>query len=201
MKLPYRYAIVSFCSDLTVGDAPSVPVAILLVADAGTHMHAAVVGYYPLEAEDPITAALLKDTPAFIGKQVDEAWNRSEVADLEHLLCALQHSMRNTLYVSSVSEEAVMEEGATSPEAIGVAVYSNALSLFFDTLKKAGLLFIPAPTSGPLHVEAAEDGAVPARSATRKSATRRPPSIPPARTWALEGHPGRRPALVEAMSS
>lgn len=168
MELCYRYATVSFCPDLADPGSPSLPVALLMIATSGERMIAAATGWYPHNDPDPITAALLKDMPRFLRAHVDEALSAQSDVDSETLLCALQHSLRNSVHVSAVSPEMVERVDETAPETLAGTVTSKAISLFFGQMRDAGLYLLD-------------------QAAKSSEAAERPsmPLVPPLAVWQL----------------
>lgn len=102
MELKYRYAVVSFCADLTDSTARSMPVAILMIAESNDEVIAVATGAYR-EHDDPLASAFLKDVPNLLRVHVEDALSEHPDADAEAILCALQHSLRNSVHVSLVS--------------------------------------------------------------------------------------------------
>ena len=104
MKLGYQQATISFCMDLTSPDAPSLPVANLLVGEAEGRLVASVAVIVP-DQLDPISKAVLNDTHQLIRKYVDEAFQkRDPAAPLGDVLKRVYHSLRNTMHVSMIEE-------------------------------------------------------------------------------------------------
>lgn len=108
MKLRYGYAVVSFCPDLTSPNVGSIPIAGLLVGEAGEHLVAAVAWLKLGEEvfrDDPILGAVMKDVPKLLRDHVDEAWQtvRRDRGTAEDLLFSLQNALRNSIHVSQVA--------------------------------------------------------------------------------------------------
>ena len=142
MELNYRYAVVSFCPDLTAQVSPSLPVALLMIALSGEEMIAAATGWYPQDNEDPISSALLKDMPRFLKAHVNEVCSGQKEIDSEALFCALQHSLRNSVHVSAVSTSMVEHIEAETPEGLASTVTSKAIALFYKEMRAAGLYLV-----------------------------------------------------------
>lgn len=167
MELNYRYAIVSFCSDLIDPNASSLPVALLMIATSGEDMMAAATGWYPQDSGDPISSALLKDMPRFLKAHVDELVNETPDVDSESILCALQHSLRNSVHVSAVSPSMTEHVDAEAPENLTATVTQKAVALFFKEMRNAGLYLQPKTALGG--------------KATRRDI----PPVPPFSLWPL----------------
>ena len=142
MELSYRYAIVSFCPDLTDPKASSMPVALLMIAMSGDEMIATATGCYPEDSDDPISSALLKDMPRFLQAHVNEVCNDQTEIDPEALLCALQHSLRNSVHVSGVSPPMIEHIDEATPGSLVSTVASKAIALFYKEMRAAGMYLI-----------------------------------------------------------
>lgn len=179
MELHYRYAIVSFCPDLTDPAARSVPVAILIIANAGDATIAVATGWYPLEDSDPISSVLLRDIPRFLRAHVDEVLSSQADADAESIICALQHSLRNSVHVSEVSSAMVEQVATTTPEELGGLVTSRAISLFFGAMRSAGVYLVDSKSA--------------------PGSTSVVPSVPPLSLWQLPKYAGSH-STAEALA-
>jgi hypothetical protein len=105
MKLDYHQATISFCMDLTSPDAPSQPIATLLVGEFGGRAVACLAAIIPRHL-DPISVAVLDDTHQLIRKSVDEAFERCDRALLGSVLAHVSGSLRNTVHVSAIAKPA-----------------------------------------------------------------------------------------------
>ncbi len=112
MKLRYKHAVVSFCPDLTDPNGFSVPVGVLFVGRsdglgvaAATSVRAQALGSTRLL--DPISSRIIDNLLSVLKEHVDDAIasSRGDV-DLDDVLASLQRSLRNSLFVSSISAEA-----------------------------------------------------------------------------------------------
>lgn len=119
MELRYQHAIISFCPRLTEPDGFSVPVAAVLVG--GTTDGAAAVAAAMVMpdaekvAEDPLTKAVVRDLLRILKGHIDDAGARTMRGDewSAQLLRTLQHALRNTLFVSFISEETAVPLSST----------------------------------------------------------------------------------------
>jgi hypothetical protein len=149
MKLGYQRATINFCMDLTSPNAPSLPVANLLVGEADGRQVAAVAVLVP-DQLDPISKAVLNDTHQLIRKYVDEAFEKHDPrAPLGDVLQRVYHSLRNTMHVSAISEPAHVE--VASVEALGPMVvqlvHEGMLRSLFDAgFKIERALATPRPS-------------------------------------------------------
>lgn len=131
MKLRFKYAIVSFCLDLTDPDAFSIPVATLVVGRAGNHGIAALASASDVlakkfEAQDPFAARILSGLTTAMKDHVDSTFFEEHAVDMDAVLQKLQRSLRNSIFVSRISEEIHREiednETATAGEAVQEAM-------------------------------------------------------------------------------
>jgi hypothetical protein len=153
MKLGYQQATISFCMDLTSPDAPSLPVANLLVGEAEGRQVAGVALIIP-DQLDPISKAVLADTHQLIRKYVDEAFQqRDPHAPLGDVLKRVYHSLRNTMHVSTISDPADAE--VASADLLGPTVVQLVQQGLHRSLADAGFkvdhaLATPSRRSQPL---------------------------------------------------
>lgn len=107
MKLKHRFAVVSWCPDLTDPNAVSIPVAVLLIAKAGRMNFAASMGMQVEGDLDAFEQDLLRDVPLLIRRYVDDFIKSNPAAKGNDVLLAVHHALRNSLHVSKVEEEQV----------------------------------------------------------------------------------------------
>ncbi|MBX3269857.1 MAG: hypothetical protein KF729_06330 [Sandaracinaceae bacterium] len=111
MRLRYQTAVVSFCLDLTDPRGYSIPVGVLLVGQSeGLGVAAATAlrtdrlvtsGFL-----DPISSEIIGDLLALLQAHVNEAIQANDGnVDVSDVLLSLRSSLRNSLYVSSISPE------------------------------------------------------------------------------------------------
>ena len=110
MKLTYSCAIVSFCPDLTARDAPSLPVGVLLVGEISKHRLASVlVPSVRVPRLDDITREVLMSVPDLLRLHVDEVLTEDITLPAAEVLRRLHEKLRNTLFVSEISDDKVVE--------------------------------------------------------------------------------------------
>jgi hypothetical protein len=126
MRISYRYALLSFCVDLTSPNARSVPLAVVGVGDG--FMYFAVrarPGDDPaIAAGDETTRAMLNDLPSLLQRQLTAG--QTEVPP-EQLLSWLHGRFRTSLHVSAIKER---EADIAAPRDIvtdGFALYAEAV--------------------------------------------------------------------------
>lgn len=148
MKLDYQRATISFCMDLTAPEAPSMPIATLIIGKADGRHVAAVASIVP-DHLDPISRAVLAETHSLIRRYVDEAFaTHDRSAPLGQVLERVYDSLRNTIHVSSISPPSDVElddEGS-----LGSHVIKLAHRELLEALAAAGFLVDNAqPARGP----------------------------------------------------
>lgn len=109
MQLRYKYAVISYSPDLTDPDGYSFPVGVVLVGrgDALGVAAAASIPAARLQL-NPVATAVVNDLVRALKKQVDDAAAQAGSGDesrIDQIMRSLQQSMRNSLFVSSVSSE------------------------------------------------------------------------------------------------
>lgn len=144
MKLRYKYAVVRFCYDLTDPKGPSIPVGALLVGLSDHMGVAAATSFSDVMAKglDPISSAIMKDLLEVMKDHVDQAFGASDDVDVDDVLGTLQRSLRNSLFVSDVSSEHVIEaENAKEAQEKAVSAlldaYGSALVQATEQLTRA----------------------------------------------------------------
>ena len=153
MKLGYQQATISFCMDLTAPDAPSLPIANLLVGEVEGRQVAGVAVIVP-DQLDAISKAVLNDTHQLIRKYVDEAFQkRDPQTPLGDVLKRVYHSLRNTMHVSTISDPADIE--IVSADFLGPTVIRLVQQGLNRSLADAGFrvehaLATPSPRDQPL---------------------------------------------------
>ena len=102
MNVSYRYAVVSWCPDLTDPDALAVPAALVLVSrdDAGLDLAVACGAQFD-GTGDSLSDAFLRDISVVIRNHMD----RLSAPTLEQLAA----SLRGTLHVSRIAPQASVE--------------------------------------------------------------------------------------------
>lgn len=139
MELRYQHAIISYCPRLTEPDGVSVPVAIVLVgATDGAGVAGALVAPEAERiAEDPLTRAVTRDLLRILKGHVDEAAAQTAGGQRgrEQVLRTLQHSFRNSLFVSSVSDEVAAPLASLND--ISAVVVEALRSRLLDSMKRA----------------------------------------------------------------
>jgi hypothetical protein len=153
MKLGYQQATISFSMDLTSPNAPSLPVANLLVGESEGRQVAGVAVIVP-DQLDPISKAVLNDTHQLIRKYVDEAFQKRDPhAPLGDVLKRVYHSLRNTMHVSMIAEPAHID--VSSADFLGPTVIHLVQQGLIKSLASAGVrvehaLATPSPREQPL---------------------------------------------------
>lgn len=116
MRLHSQSATIGLCLDLTNPQAPSLPVAVLVVGEAGADRFAAVAGLVPRAGHlDLLTRDALADAPFLIRDHVDRTLNAlAPDAPIEQILTSLHQTLRNSLHVASIdpAEETEIEGDA-----------------------------------------------------------------------------------------
>lgn len=107
--IAYRYAVVSWCPDLTDPNGPSVPLALLMVGDAGDGYFAAIVGAVLKGNLDPITSAILRDVPGLVKRQLDDMIAKDQPSP-DDVVERLTKSLRGSLHVSKISAPLTLTE-------------------------------------------------------------------------------------------
>lgn len=111
MKLRYKHAVVSFCPDLTDPDGYSIPVGVLLIGrsdELGVAAATALRSHALAKTGllDPISAAIQDDLLGVLQEHVNEAIEAEHGrVDPGRVLATLQGALRNSLFVSRISEE------------------------------------------------------------------------------------------------
>lgn len=141
MTLDARYAVVSYCPDLTSTEAESIPVAVLLLAYTGSPERFSVgciVGT-PVKTDDPVARAFIADVPNFIRRHLVTVEDHHPTMPVEELLYALHDSLRNSIHVSKISQpETVTSSAAKLPEIIA-ALLERAADVLNEERQSAGL--------------------------------------------------------------
>ncbi|MBI5495654.1 MAG: hypothetical protein HY904_11570 [Deltaproteobacteria bacterium] len=105
MKAQYRYAVISWCPDLTDPEARSFPAAVLFAGRLGPLNFGAVVGLAKFGGTlDSLSRKLLADVPGLVRRHVEAVIEQSAPANPDALLYSMQNALRNSLHVASVSE-------------------------------------------------------------------------------------------------
>jgi len=136
MKLTYRRAILSFCEDLTDPNARAWPVGVLLIGDLTSEdgkpnkldqsRWGAAVVLQP-DFGNPFIAEHLSDALAIVKEHIDRAVHEKPDAPSDEILHALYTKLRNSLFVSSVSEQPeLVEVHAVNEELYGSAMLDLA---------------------------------------------------------------------------
>lgn len=138
MKLGYQQATISFCVDLTSPDSEEIPIANLLVGEVEGRQVAGVAVLVPGHI-DPLTKAVLNDTPQLVRQYVDEAFKqRSPAAPLGDVLARVYHSLRNSMHVSAIGEPAEIDFAEV--EQLGAMIFNLLHRGLVKTLTDAGLV-------------------------------------------------------------
>lgn len=130
MKLKSRYAVISFCPDLTDPSASSVPVAVLLIAEASEGLFAAALARGNLKV-DAITAEFLHDVPRLLKDHIESV--DPDAHTPETLLHKLHDSLRNSLHVAKISEPRELDFSDDRPIE---SQFGRMLDAAQDVLKK-----------------------------------------------------------------
>jgi hypothetical protein len=110
VKLTYSRAIVSFCPDLTSRDAGAVPVGVFLVGDTnGEGLASLLVPRLRGLRVDEITREVLMSVPDLLRLHVEEVLSENVNLPAAEILRRLHEKLRNTLFVSDISEERMVE--------------------------------------------------------------------------------------------
>ncbi len=185
MELKYRYAVVSFCADLTDATARSMPVAILMIAESNDEVIAVATGAYR-EHDDPLASAFLKDVPNLLRVHVEDALSEHPDADAEAILCALQHSLRNSVHVSLVSPVLSETIAAKTPETLAGELTTMTLGILTREMANAGLHVVSPPSFE--------------RTPSDRRVSRREQNIPPVALWNLPRHSARSPTSANTLA-
>lgn len=134
MNLSYQQATISFCSDLTSPNGPSIPVASLLIGETDAGRVAGLAWLVPPNL-DPLTRAMLNDLDRLVRNYVDEAFKRRPAATpLSEVLSRVYHSLRNSLHVSTIHIPACVEvQDPNELTTTVVGLCSNGLRMALDT--------------------------------------------------------------------
>lgn len=139
MNLRYRYAVVSFCPDLTKADQDSVPLAVLLVGQGDPAGVAVIVARQtPPPDVDPISQAVIKDLVEVIKDHVDEFHRDSPkdaVIDPGDVVHSFEQSLRNSIHVSSISDEHTTDVAEDAEDMVLTAM-RTAMKAFKDAVGK-----------------------------------------------------------------
>ncbi len=142
MKLGYQQATISFCLDLTSPNSQLIPVANLLVGETDGMQVAGVAVLVP--NLDPLTKAMLNDTPQLVRQYVDEAFQRrSPAAPLSDVLARVYHSLRNSMHVSVISTASEVEVADMAQ--LGGTVVNIVNHGLAKALADAGLVAVAEP--------------------------------------------------------
>lgn len=144
MKLNYVQSMVRYCFDLTDPNSANAPIATLLIAESEGANYAAAVALSPslLRELDKITADMLSDVPHLLKQTTQEVMSSKEFdGDPEHVLLALQHSLRNTLNVSEILPKQEVE--IAEPADVGTTLLKIATRKLFEVAAEEGLITLP----------------------------------------------------------
>ena len=112
MRLTYETATLSYCPDLTDGDAISVPIAVVVVGKSGRAWFAAAAG---MDAKrlgiDPLSEAILSDLPHTIRRHVNAAMASTDVKGRtpRKVLRVFCECFRTSVHVSSLEHSVTIE--------------------------------------------------------------------------------------------
>jgi hypothetical protein len=105
MKLQCRYAVVSYCADLTSPKATTLPVAAVMLCEGEQGVRVAgAVAANEFPDVDPITRAFLGNIHQVLKEYVDQAFAKHPEGSSEELLHSLHDSLRNSLHVSKLAQ-------------------------------------------------------------------------------------------------
>ncbi len=103
MKLEYRTATLSLCSDLTSPSATSMPIATLLIGEYGElRMATAAMCSVRIPGADPVTREIAENLPRVLEHIVLELARTTPTATVDELIEHVHGALRNTLHVSDV---------------------------------------------------------------------------------------------------
>lgn len=126
MRLRYRYSVVSFCPDLTKGEATSIPLAVLLVGKSDTAGVAVIAASQtPPTGLDPISRAVIKDLVEVIKEHVDTSFDPDAIegdVDPADVIHSFEQSLRNSIHVSFVSDERSLDAEDTAEDIVPHAI-------------------------------------------------------------------------------
>lgn len=150
MNLKYRTALIGFCPDLTDPNASSIPVASLLVGDAGGERLGASVVVIPSDKQlhlDELSRTMLADVPALLRRHVGEVMAALPLgAPSENILYSLHDGLRNSLQVLEIGEETTLDLTETRfPQGI----YDLGIDVLRRALEAMGVQLIPWPEPEP----------------------------------------------------
>jgi hypothetical protein len=156
MQLTYREAIIALCPDLTDPTQASIPIAALLLADAGGELIGAAAGVLPAILDvDPISRAILDDVPQLIKRHVrDVAVSLGSKVSVDEILVRLHDALRNSLHVSEILPTRTMEVSAERKELastltrVVLGTYATALSNAAEPTKKKHYWSFLRPAAG-----------------------------------------------------
>ena len=112
MRLTYETATLSYCPDLTDGEAVSVPIAVLVVGKSGKAWFAAAAG---IDAKrlgvDPLSQEILSDLPHTIRRHMDEAMAATDVKRRtpRKVLRTFFERFRTSVHVSALDRSVAVE--------------------------------------------------------------------------------------------
>lgn len=131
MTIYYRYAVVSWCPDLTDPSSPSVPLALLMVGTAGGQHFAAAVGACVEGELDPITTRVLSDVPTLVRRHVDDILAQNPPPEPDAVIDSLTDALRGSLHVSHVS---TVETLVGTSDDINSQILQKARQLYIEQL-------------------------------------------------------------------
>jgi hypothetical protein len=141
MKLTYQQATISFCTDLTSPEGPSIPVASLLIGESEVDRVAGLAWLIPSNL-DPLTRAMLNDLDRLVRKYVDEAFKRRSAAmPLSEVLSRVYHSLRNSLHVSTIHDPVDVE--VRDPNELSTTVVGLVSDGIRTALANSGIAVVP----------------------------------------------------------
>lgn len=112
MKLRYHIATLSFCPDLLDPEAASIPVGILLLAEAAGQGVAllAVDKNLPLsEALPPVVREIVGQFPQLVQAQLESILQSDAGANIDTIMEVFEDSLRNSFYVSDLQLNQIID--------------------------------------------------------------------------------------------
>lgn len=145
MDIKYRYAVLSFCMDLTSPSSRSQPIGLLAIAESENSAFVlSITRAFPGEdttgiGNDPFSKRILNNFQSFISEQLEQGLEEAGPAGF---LPWLQDRLRNTIHVSTIGQEKSVVH--VSQEELPMGLMNDFMKIF----KREVIQPLQQPTSG-----------------------------------------------------